>query len=628
LKEEPLDIEELQLFSRRDLMIRALIGVPFAGIVWRLWDLQIKDGVAYSELSKGNRIRLQSEAAPRGIIFDRNEVMLAKNIPSYTLILVREDTPDVDAVLKKLSVTLQIPLAGMVQAVENNRRAPRFHPIMLNENLTFRQAALIGAYQEAFPGISIEITPRRFYPFQQTTAHVCGYMSEISREQLKTLPKNRLQSARRIGQKGVELVYNNVLIGTDGGRQVEVDHAGRIKREFPNSIRFKPGNDIVLSIDSRLQQKVEETMGQYKGGAVVMKPGTGEVLALVSLPAFDPNEFSQGLSRQRWQELKDDPDHVLNNKCIQGVYSPGSTFKMVVAAAALEVGVIDSDTQHLCEGQYRLGRRLFHCWHRGGHGRLNVVEAIENSCNVFFFRIALELGIDTIKEYAERFGLGKVTGIDLQHEFKALIPGREWYAERFDNEWMLGETLNAAIGQGYVSTTPLQLCNYTNVIASGGYLPRPRLIKSIIEHVEIAADTRPQYRAEIKPQLVERQKVDLKSETLKILQQGMKQNVQGINGTGKAAYSSFVSIAGKTGTTQVVSLRTRDAILRERGELDERYHNHAWFIGFAPVDNPRISMAIMLENGRSGRNAAMLTKQVFEYYFTQLDPQSTNSPIT
>lgn len=620
MREEPLTIEELQLFSRRDLIIRALIGIPFAGIIWRLWDLQIKNGKKYSELSKGNRIRLVSEAAPRGIIYDREWTIIAKNIPSYTLTLIREDTDNVNAVLRKVSLALKIPLNQLERKLEASRKAAQFHPIHLYENLTFRQIALIGTYQEEFPGISIKVVPKRFYPMQRTVAHVCGYMNEITKAQLKKLPANKIQSAKTFGQEGVESVYNKYLIGTDGGRQIEVDNTGREIREFPNRIDPKPGKDLILSIDSRLQKKVERILGDQTGAVVVMNPKNGEVLSMVSLPAFDPNEFSQGLSKERWQELKNDDSHVLNNRCIQGVYSPGSTFKMAVAAAAIESGVINEETVHQCNGYIRIGRRRMHCWNRAGHGRLNVVEALENSCNVFFFKVALEVGIETISQYAERFGLGKRTGIDLLNENEAHIPARDWYARRFKGEWKIGETLNAAIGQGYVTVTPIQLLRYAGAIANSGYLVTPRLARQIVTNLTSAEFDRNRQKKKIENIPAERRHIGISDYTLNLLHQGMIQNVQGNNGTGRVACSDIVSIAGKTGTTQVVSFKTREKILRETGELARRFQNHAWFIAYAPTEDPAIASVVMLEHGESGSNAARLTKEIVEYYFTKIDP--------
>ena len=619
MKEDPLAFEELQLFSRRELILRGLIAIPFTAIVWRLWDLQVKSGTTFKELSKGNRIRLKSIAAPRGIVYDRHGVIVAKNIPSYILTLVREDVPDIDMVLRKISVTLQIPLKTLQQNLNSQRKTARFVPIQIYEDLTMRQIALIETYQEEFPGVSIEVSPRRYYPLLSSGAHVFGYMSEITKPQLKNLPVNRLKSARIIGQEGVEAVYNDHMIGTDGGKQVEVNNTGREIKTFPGQVDPIPGNDIILSIDSVLQREVERIMEGHSGSAIVMNPHTGEVLSMVSLPAYDPNEFSQGLSVKRWQELRNDPSHVLNNKAIQGVYSPGSTFKMAVAAAALEEGVIEPDTEIKCEGYFKLNRTRMHCWKRSGHGFLNVVGAIENSCNVFFYKVAMELGIEKIKEYANAFGLGKPTGIDLLSEASGVVPDKEWKMKRYKKEWQKGETPNVAIGQGYLTVTPIQLISYINVIANGGYFVTPRIVKQFIEKKPASMASGDESVLNLIDSKIDKRETDFGQETLALLKQGMADNVQGEDGTGKRARSRIVPIAGKTGTTQVISFKTREKLKREEGELEKKYLDHAWFVGMAPIENPMITTVVMLEHGRAGYNSAALTREIVDFYFTEIE---------
>jgi len=602
LKEDPLSLDELQLFKRRDILIKAGLAVPFGGILWRLWDLQVKQGDKYKELAKGNRIRLKSSAAPRGVIYDNEGVILATNIPSFNLMLIPEDANDIKAVLQKLSGTLNIPIDLMERALKSKNKAAKYQPILIYKDLTWYQMALVSAYNEEFVGIEIEASPRRYFPLLQTAAHVIGYMNQINKKQLKELPDTKLMSARVIGQDGVERIYNDQLVGLDGGEQVEVDSSGRVIQRM-ESIDPKPGNDLSLNIDSRLQQKIEQIMGENLGSAIVMNPDNGAVKAMLSLPAYDPNLFSQGLSEEQWSQLINDEDHVLHNKCIQGLYSPGSTFKMAVAAAGLEAGVIDQHTEHVCEGEYKLGRLKVHCWNRSGHGRLNVTGAIENSCNIFFYKVGIELGVDRINEYVSRFGLGKPTGIDLPHEKVGTIPSRAWKQARFKEQWFGGETLPVSIGQGYVTTTPMQLLTYINVIANGGYLVQPHLSKDIAPN---------------------RNRVNISENTIKILRHAMFKNVHGRSGTGQASRSLLYQSGGKTGTTQVVSHKTTARLHAEGGALDKRFFHHAWFVGFAPFDNPKISAVLLIENGKAGRNAAVLMKQIFEYYFTEIDPLPTN----
>jgi len=625
LKEEPLSLEELKLFNRRELIIRGVISLPFIGCVWRLWNLQIKSGEKYRELSKGNRIRLNSVAAPRGIIYDRNGLVLSKNIPAFNLMLVREDTDDIETVLRKISVTLQIRLESMHKALVSNKRVAKYEPIILFKDLSWYQVALISAYQEEFPGISIEIASRRFFPNLQSGAHIYGYMNKITKGQLRELPVKKLMSAKIVGQEGIEKVYNDRLIGTDGGVQVEVDSTGRIIKTL-NSIDPYPGEDLRLNIDSKLQKKVEKIFGERQGAAIMMDPKNGEVFSLVSLPSFDPNEFSQGLTQKRWDYLSSHPSKILHNKCIQGTYSPGSTFKMIVGIAALEMGLIDENTEQLCEGYFRYNRTQVHCWKRSGHGNLNVVQALENSCNIFFYKIALEVGVDKIYEYSRKFGLGLETGIDLSNENNGVIPNKEWKQKKYNEVWYPGETLPVGIGQGYVSVTPIQLLNYISSIANDGYVVKPRVVKAVIRKIPDEEDEKKRFRTQLNFTEVQRRKIDLLPTTLNTIREGMRLNVQGKNGTGIHARSDLVSIAGKTGTTQVVSYKTRAKIKKETGTVDLKYFDHAWFAGFAPFDDPQVAIALIIENGKSGRHAALLVKEILEYYFTEISPIEKKPP--
>jgi penicillin-binding protein 2 len=620
LKEQPLNTEELQLFRRRDFIIRCVIGSPFILILWRLWNLQIRKGEIYSDLAKGNRIRLNSVPAPRGIIYDRNSVVLSKNIPSFNLNLIQEDTPDIDAVLNKISYALKIPLKKLKSTLKNRKKVAKFEPIRIYKDLTSRQIAIVNAYQEEFPGVAIEVNPRRFYPLTTTGAHIYGYMNDITKTQLKHLPVEKLMSAKVIGQDGIEAIYNDILIGTDGGEQVEVDSTGRVIKTL-KSIEPIPGNDIQLSIDNRLQEKVEKMMADKKGAIVVMNPNNGEILSIVSFPSFDPNEFSQGMTTERWSQLSNDPAKALNNKCIKDFYAPGSTFKMVVAIAALELGLITPETEILCEGFFKFNRDRFHCWKRSGHGSINVTEALKRSCNVFFYKLIIDIGVDKIKAYANLLGLGKITGVDLLNEKTGIIPSKEWKLKRYKKKWYPGETIPVAIGQGYVSVTPLQLLNYINAIANKGFHVRPHLVNKILtKHPNILHRQTRSLIKKIDDKTFT--KLDLKPSTLEVIKKGMALNVQTSGGTGIRARSSKVPIAGKTGTAQVISLPTRDRLIKEHGELQEKYFDHSWFVGFAPVDKPKISMVVFIEHGKSGSNSAALFKEITEFYFSKINPLS------
>ena len=618
MKEEPLTNEELRLFRRRSFLFQSIIGIPFFAFIWRLWSLQIKQGDIYSGLSKGNRIRLQSIPAPRGIIYDREGTILSKNIPSYNLEFTRADAPDVHQILKKVANTLHIPIENLLQAVRNNRYSAKFEPIRIYRNLSSRQIALINAYQEEFPGISINVTPLRYYPLQKTGAHIYGYMSVINQAQLEKLPPEKLTSAYTVGQDGIEAIYNDILIGTDGGMQVEVHNTGRVFKKL-KSVDPIPGNDIELAINNRLQKKVEAVLGNREGAVIVMNPTNGEVLATVSFPSFDPNEFSQRISADRWKELTSNPSNTLHNKCIKGIYAPGSTFKMAVAIAALEMGIITPKTKLQCDGYYRYKRLVVHCHKRSGHGSINVISALEQSCNVFFYRLVLEIGPDNLHQYVRRLGLGELTGIDLTNEASGIIPTRHWKRKTLKSRWYVGDTLPLGIGQGFVSVTPLQLLNYINVIANGGYWVRPRVVKSILTNYPNIVMNETKTLVERVKQHT-RKKVDIDPQSLSAVKTGMVLNVQSKKGTGRRARSRLVPIAGKTGTAQVVSLKTRDRVKKEKGEVEKRFLDHSWFVGFAPIEKPRLSAVVLIENGGSGSNATPLFREIAEFYFTEISP--------
>ncbi|MDX2471430.1 MAG: penicillin-binding protein 2, partial [SAR324 cluster bacterium] len=577
MKEEPLNNDELQLFNRRDFIVKGILSVPLTAIIWRLWDLQIKQGEKFKDLSKGNRVRINSVPAPRGLIYDRTGTIFSKNIPSFNLMLVREDCEDVPTTLIKLAEVLKIPLKLLNANLKKFGKVQKFQSIQLYKDLTWYQMALVSAYQEEFSGINIEVSPRRFFPVTESGAHLMGYMSKISKKQLQNLPQSKIMSARIIGQDGVEGYYNSDLIGTDGGEQVEVNSRGRVIQVM-DSIEPTPGKDMVLNIDAKLQSKVEEILGDRKGSCILMNPNSGEVFCMASKPSFNPNEFSQGLSAKRWKEMSNNPDHPLNNKGVQGVYSPGSTFKMAVAAAALELGIIDSHTKHTCEGAYKYQNFTIHCWNRHGHGALNVTQALERSCNIFFYKLGMEIGVDRIKEYANRMGLGLPTGVDLMHEKVGVMPSKAWKKKRFNQIWYVGETLPVSIGQGYVTSTPLQLLTYINCIATEGKKVQPRIVKQVLEK---SSDLESVLRSPAADPVFE--PVGFQQRTWDILKEGMRKNVQGAGGTGRSArsYAVDIDMAGKTGTTQVVSHKTRTR-LRAQNKMEERFFNHAWFVSFAP----------------------------------------------
>lgn len=609
MEEQTLLIGEHRMFNRRNFIMQCMLAVPVVGIGFRLWNLQVIRGDEYLKLAQNNHQRIEAIPGQRGIIYDQNLIVLAKNIPAYNAVLVRENV-DVQQTLARLAKTLNIPLEPMLETMANNKRVAKFKPIQILENLSWQQVVLINAYQEEFPGVSTGYVSLRHYPFGKQFAHLIGYINQVSEAQQKKIPKAQRISARVVGQKGVELIFNKYMLGYDGGVQVEVDSLGR-KLRYLKSVEPISGNNIQLNISQKLQGFVENLFVNEgaTGSVVIMNPMTGEVLCMVSLPSFNPNEFSLGISQKRWHELQNAPEKVLVNKCTQGTFAPGSTFKMLVALAGLERGVITAKSTYYCPGSFTLSGQRYKCWNAKGHGNVNVTQALERSCNVFFYQLGRDLGVGAIHEYGNRLGLGRLTGIDLNNEHSGILPSEEWKKKRFNQPWFPGETINISIGQGYVTATPLQMVTYVNCLVNGGYWTQPRIFKKLI-------DAKGNNLAKnFQPEIQVRQSIGVSPQNLNIVKEGMRLSVNGPQGTGRRARLPNIEIGGKTGTAQVISQKTKERIEATGEDLEKRFQDHGWFVGFAPFDKPQISVVTFLENGLSGSNAAAITQKIFQFYF-------------
>jgi len=604
MKHTPLTGEEITLFKMRLLLIVSVLALVVLLFMVRLWYLQILQGRYFEEVATGNRIRVLAEAGPRGIIYDRNGEILAFNRPSFNIQLVREDTPDLEKTLVNLARLTGIPLAQFHGTVREHRRGFSFKPIELMTDVGRKMADLVDTYQEDLPGISVAVHPKRLYPSAFLTSHILGYVGLVNEEQLPNLNLSQLQSGQVVGQAGVELVQNDSLIGRDGGKQVEVDSVGRVLRVLSQPVNPLPGKDIHLTLDVRLQRFVRTQMAGKKGVVIVSRPRTGEILAMVSRPDYDPNLFVGGIKGKNWQKLLGHEEKPLINKAVQGIYPPGSTFKMVLAAAALDKGVIDMDTKLNCPGYYRVKRDVRWCWKLSGHGELNIVQALEQSCNVFFYQLGLEVGVDEISRYARMFGFGSPNGIELESEKGGLLPSKEWKQRVYKEQWYIGETLPVSIGQGYISVTPLQLSTYVNTVANGGFWVRPTIIREIVTpdgEVEQSLNGRAR----------ESRLLPVDMEVFNLIREGMVQSVT--KGTGRAARSRHFTVAGKTGTSEVVGRKGWQ--VKKKEEPEEDMLPHALFVGYAPAENPRISVVVIVEHGRTGGlEAAPIARDIMEYY--------------
>ena len=584
--------------QQRIKYLRAVIICLFAILLFRGWHMQIINGAYYKRLAENNRIRTVTLPPLRGIIYDRHGEVLAKNAPSFNLGLVAADVRDLEKTIKRISPVIGLSAEDIKERIASGKDYDPFSPVIIKEGLSMREVALIESHAWNLPGIGIFIEGRREYPNTSLAAHLLGYVGEVTPSQLKDEEYAGEPLGRIVGQNGVEKVYDRFLRGGVGKKNIEVDAAGHERRVL-NVIEPVSGDSIILSIDLRLQKTAEEALGDRPGAVVVMDTGTGEVLALVSHPAFDPNVLSRRLSPRVWQKIAENPAHPLNNRAIQGTYPPGSVFKIVMASAGLEEGYISEDNKISCSGGMSFGRRVFRDWKPEGHGIVDLHKAITESCDVYFYQLGNRMQIDTIAKYASLFGLGELTGIDLPSEKKGLVPSTQWKIETKKERWYPGETLSVAIGQGFLSVTPLQQAVTVNTVANSGVVVRPRILRALISDRGKSLFAFPP---------VETNRLNIREHTLDVIRNAMHGVVNDPGGTGSAARSPFADIAGKTGTAQVIGRRGG-------GNQPFRFNDHAWFVAFAPVKKPEITVAVLVEHGGHGGSAAApVARRIIEEY--------------
>lgn len=588
---------KLRILLKRALIVFSINIFLFFVLIGRLYYLQIYQGEKYALLSDSNRTSRRLIAPPRGIITDRNGIELAVNNQNFQAMLIPEQSRNVDVLLGSLQNILHLTDDEVARIKKDISHHRRFVPVKIKDNLSWEEIAYLMLNNNRYPGLIIDEGLIRTYPYGKYTAHPLGYVGAVSEADLQKDDAPLLQvPGFKIGKAGFEKTYDSFLRGREGALTYEVNAYGRIMREIEKTDGVR-GQDLDLTIDIRLQQKAYEAFGKESGAAVVLDVHTGEILAFVSVPSFDPNLFVDGISVKNWNSLINDEKTPMTDKAIAGQYSPGSTFKIVVALAALEAGVITTNTTSFCSGKMKLGNHYFHCWRHSGHGHLNVVEAIKHSCDIFFYETALKLGIEKIAEMSHRLGLGEIYDIGLENQKAGVIPDKKWKQKTFKQPWQQGETVIAGIGQGYVLVTPLQLVTMLSRVVNGGYEITPTFIKQ---------DTPP------KPK-----KIKIKQENLEIVKQGMFEVVNGAGGTAARAKLKLkdIKMGGKTGTTQVrrISLKERARGIRRDEDLPWKYRNHAWFMAYAPHDNPRYAVAVIAEHGRSGSGvAAPIASKILE----------------
>ncbi|MBW1981445.1 MAG: penicillin-binding protein 2 [Deltaproteobacteria bacterium] len=602
----PVDVSDQELERKRFQVAFCVIIAIFAILSLRLWYLQLLKGDYYRKLSEHNRIRLEDVPPPRGIIFDRNGEILVDNRPAFNLAIIPEDVKDPDTCLRELAGIPGIDEKKLLEQIGTTRGGPPFRPRVIQRDMTRDQLALVESRRFYLPGVIVQIEAKRGYTRPAFAAHLLGYLGEIEESQLKDPRYRGYKSGDYLGKYGVELEWEKELNGQRGGRQVEVDASGRQLRVL-DEVKPLPGHNLVLALDAGLQRKAEELLAGKAGAIVAMDPNNGDILALASSPTFDQNEFVRGFSAKQWQTIVNDPARPLQNKAIQAQYPPGSTFKVVVAAAALEEHEATPDTRLVCYGRYRLGNQTYRCWRKWGHGEIALHEALVRSCDIYFYQLGQKLGVKRMAKYARKFGLGSRTGIRLKNEARGLIPTPAWKLKRFGVPWQGGENLIMAIGQGFVLVTPIQMAVLYSAIANGGKLLRPRVVQRV---VSASGET----LREISPEI--RGSVGVSQSTLEFLQQALVGVVEDPRGTGRAARLPGIQVAGKTGTAQVVKMAKDEKKKEDLEEIPYAFRDHAWFVAYAPAEKAQIVVAVLIEHGGHGGSAAApLARELMEEFF-------------
>ena len=586
--------KQVSLYNRRTFILFLLKLSLFSAVGWRLYNIQIVDSSKYKTMSKKNQIDLEIIFPVRGKIFDRNKVLIAKNEKVYDVYLIPENTKSINNTLNALSQFIDIDFAKRRKVIELSTQVKKFEKIKIFENISWSVLEKIETNKYNLEGIFIAEDYLRVYPYRDQLSHLLGYISKPNQQEL-TLPFISKMPNLDIGKEGLEKSFNPLLVGKAGQREIEVNSNGRIIREI-SKVESIRGEEVYLSIDLRIQQYAINLLKSHRAGSInVINIKNGEILCMASTPTYDPNKIIQKPNKEYWESILANSLSPLTNRSIQGLYSPGSTFKMIVAIAALKHGIINIDTTHSCTGKIGFGNRLYHCWKTNGHGKMNVTDAIKQSCDVFFYEISKKLGIDKIAEVAIDFGLGQSYDISMPNQKTGIVPNKKWKKEKIGESWYAGETLISAIGQGFVLTNPFQLAVMTSIIASNGKIVEPTIIKDN----PVSFKTNEKYSNEIK-----------------IIKKAMFQVVNENKGTAFKSRLEDIKFAGKTGTSQVrrISLSERESDDFREKEQEWKNRDHALFVGYMPYDNPKYSISVIIEHGGSGAStAAPIAKQVFNY---------------
>ena len=590
--------KETRFAARRLVLLQWGVVAVFLALISGFWRLQILDPEYYTRLAERNHIKELPIPAARGRILDRNGRILVDNYPAFSIVAQWGDSRKLEEYLTGIAEGLGMEPAELGRRIETSRRKTPLRPILLREKASWQDVAFIETHRSEYPGLDLMSVQTRLYPPGGFGAHMLGYVGEVSENDLDLPELALLDPGDAVGKAGIERQYNDILQGTDGARRVVVNTFGTemaVLDERPPT----PGKDLRLTVDYDLQAIAEQAFQEESGALVALDPRTGEVLAMVSRPIFDPNLFTTGISRPDWVRLAMDPEHPLVNRAIQAQLAPGSVFKIVMAAAALESGTATESTSFFCPGGASFYGRYFMCWEKKGHGRVNLHQAIVHSCDVFFYNLGKNLGVERIADYAVQLGLGHRTGIDLPHEEVGTVPSPEWKERVFREKWYPGETISLAVGQGALTVTPLQVAYSVGGIASGGYFPRPHVVST----QELTARGR-------KALPVPETRVALQEETVAAVTDALY-GVVNEGGTGGRARIPGLDVGGKTGTAQVASVEAA----RSAKQAGQPLKDNAWFVGLAPRRNPEIVVVVLYQSGEHGSLAAPLARDVIKAYF-------------
>ena len=593
----------IEVFSARLKIVIVIAVAAFGALILRLWLLQVVQGPDYRVQSENNRIQLQDIPPFRGMIFDRNGELLVDNRPSFDLFLVPEDIQNRRNLAEIMGRLIGLDAGHVIEKLAGESSRYGFRPIPIKKNLSREELAVMEANFFNLPGVTIQVKPRRHYVMNDFASHLIGYLGEISDRQLKSGHYPDGKPGDLVGQFGVERIWQKELQGMRGGEQVEVDAAGRrlavLSRKSPVA-----GENLALTLDKNLQLAAEKALSGKKGAIVAMNPMNGEILAMASAPSYDPNIFIEGLDRSEWTRLATSTDFPLQNRATQGQYPPASIFKIVMALAGLEEGLMDPQESVFCGGSFKLGDHTFRCWRKEGHGRVDLHRALVESCDVYFYALGRRLGVDKIARYATMCGLGRSTGFELGSEKEGLIPTSEWKLRRFGIPWQPGETISTSIGQSFVLVTPIQMARLMGALFNGGILYEPRVVKWVGKEGKESYRFTPRQGGKLKA----------REEHLALIRDALIGAVNEPRGTGSKSKIKEGTVAGKTGTAQVISLE-REKSFGKEDEIPTEFKDHAWFVALATAENPVLAIAVLVENGGGGgRTAAPIAGELIRSY--------------